>query len=177
MKSAIGLLAIASVFVLGCAHTPTKPGARADLTTAAERTVQRMVSEDPGLRPLLDSSVGYVVFPAAGEGGFLIGGGAGKGVVFQHGQPVGFAELRQIAVGALVGGQRYAQIVVVRSPEAFQAMRSGRFDFGANASAVILRSGAAANATFENGVAVFREPIRGAMVNASLSGQRIRFTL
>jgi len=42
---------------------------------------------------------------------------------------------------------------------------------------VILRSGAAANATFDKGVAVIVQPQRGAMVNASIRGQRVRLTL
>ena len=35
-------------------------------------------------------------------------------------------------------------------------------------------SGAIASTTFEKGVAVFMNPQRGAMINASLTGQRIR---
>lgn len=177
MRGAVGFLAIASLCVIGCAHTPTQPGERADLTRAAETTLQRMEAKDPGLRPLIDRSVGYIVFPAVGEGGFVVGGGAGNGVVFEHGRPTGFAELRHGEVGALAGGQRYSELVVVRDRGALESMKSGRFDFGARASAIIVRTGASANATFERGVAVFMEPVRGAMVNASLSGQRIRFTL
>lgn len=179
MRAALGLAAIASVCMLGvgCAHTPTKPGERADLQRAAVQTVQQMEAQDPSLRPLIDQSVGYVVFPAVGSGGFLVGGGAGSGVVFQNGQPVGFAELSHLNVGALAGGQRYSELVIVKTPEAFESLRNGRFNFSANASAVLVRSGAATRATWDNGVAVFVHPVRGAMVNASIGGQRIRFTM
>jgi hypothetical protein len=68
-------------------------------------------------------------------------------------------------------------VVVIRDRRALDDMKSGRFDFGAHASAVIVRTGAATSATFEKGVAVFVDPISGAMVNASIGGQRIRLTL
>ncbi|HEY2747750.1 MAG TPA: hypothetical protein VGL86_24175 [Polyangia bacterium] len=136
-----------------------------------------MEAKDPSLRPLIESSVGYIVFPAVGSGGLLIGGGAGKGVLFEQGQVSHFATVEKLAAGAIAGGARYSEVVAIRDPQALHAMKSGRFDFGAQASAVIVRTGAAANATFENGVAAFIEPVRGAMVNASIGGQRIRLTL
>jgi lipid-binding SYLF domain-containing protein len=98
-------------------------------------------------------------------------------VVFEHGKQVGFAEVSHASVGALAGGQRYAEIVIIKDPAAFEDLKSGRFDVGAKAQAVILRSGASTNTTFEKGVAVFIDPIRGGMVNASVTGQRLRLTL
>lgn len=177
MKRAIGLFAVASLFAIGCAHTPIHPGARADLRQAARNTVSRMEAKDPSLKPLLDKSLAYVVFPRVGDAGLLIGGGAGSGVLFENGHPTHFAELTHLEAGALVGGQRYAQIVVIRDPQALQALRSGRYHFDAKAAAVILRSGAALHASFDKGVAVFVEPTRGAMMKASLGGERIRLTL
>ena len=177
MRKPLGLFAAATLFILACAHAPTKPGARADLVKDARQTLAKMEADDPSLRPLLDQSLAYVVFPRVGEGGFIIGGGAGSGVVFERGKPNGFAEITHASVGALVGGQRYAQLVVVKDPDALEALKTGRFDFGAKAQAIIVRTGASTNATFEKGVAVFVDPIRGGMVNASVTGQRIRLTL
>jgi lipid-binding SYLF domain-containing protein len=177
MRNGLGIFAVASFCLLGCSHTPTKPGARADLVSDAQRAVQKMEADDPSLRPLIDSAVGYIVFPSAGEGGFVIGGGGGAGVVFEGGRQSGFAELDQASVGAVAGGQKFAELVIVRDRQALDDMKAGRFDFGAQASAVIVRTGGAANATFEKGVAVFIEPLSGAMVNASVGGQRIRLTL
>jgi lipid-binding SYLF domain-containing protein len=177
MKRAVVLIAGASLCLLACAHAPTQPGERADLVRNAQQTLAKMEAKDPSLRPLIDNSVGYIVFPAVGSGGFIIGAGAGDGVLFEHGQVSHFATVEHLSAGAIAGGQRYSQVVVIRDPSALNAMKSGRFDFGAHASAVIVRTGAAATATFENGVAVFQEPIHGAMVNASVGGQRIRLTL
>jgi lipid-binding SYLF domain-containing protein len=178
MRGAIGLIATASLCVLaGCAHAPTQPGARADLINASRKTLERLEAKDPTLRPVVDNAAGYIVFPSVGEGGFLIGAGSGTGVLFENGQPIHFAELRHVSAGALVGGQRYAQVVVIKDPAALQAFKSGRFNFGAQATAVIVRTGAASRAAFDKGVAVFAEEKSGAMVNASLTGTRIRLTL
>jgi lipid-binding SYLF domain-containing protein len=177
MKPMIGLFALFSLSVLGCAHAPTQPGARADLRNAARATLREMEARDATLRPLLNRAAAYIVFPAVGQGGFLIGAGAGTGVLFEPDGTTHFAELRHLDAGALAGGQRYAEVVVVRDPAALKSLRTGRYDFSADASAVIVRTGAAATATFEKGMAVFVSPIRGAFVNASVSGQRIRLTL
>jgi hypothetical protein len=75
-----------------------------------------MEAKDPTLGPLIDSSAGVIVFPAIGQGGFLLGGGGGSGVLFQNGQPIHFATVSNFAAGALAGGQRYAEVVVVRDP-------------------------------------------------------------
>jgi hypothetical protein len=82
--------------------------------------------------------------------------------------------LRSLSVGALAGGQSYSEIIVVRDPQTFEHMRHGDFDVGAQASAVIVREGAGAETRFDrSGLAVLIEPHGGAMVNASVSGQRV----
>ncbi len=55
------------------------------------------------------------------------------------------------------------------------ASYTSRLDFVADASAVILKTGAAANARFVNGVAVFVRPIGGAMAEASVGGQQVTY--
>ncbi len=177
MKRAVVLIAAASLSLLACASAPTKPGERADLKQEARQTLAQMEAKDPSLRPIIDGSIAYIVFPSVGSGGFIIGGGAGSGVMFEGGHVTHFATVEHLSAGALAGGQRYAQVVAIRDQRALDDMKSGRFDFGAHASAVIVRTGAATNATFENGVAVFIDPISGAMVSASVGGQRIRLTM
>ncbi len=177
MKRMIELFVVTGLFIAGCAHEPTKPGERADLTRDAQATVSRMEASDPGLRQTLASSVAYIVFPKVGAAGLLVGGGAGMGVIFENGVRTGFATVEHVGVGALAGAQDYAELVIIKDPQVLDQVKHGRFDFGANASAIIVRSGASETATFDKGVAVLVEPVRGAMVNASLSGQRIHATM
>ena len=53
--------------------------------------------------------------------------------------------------------------------------KSGKLKFGANASAVALKSGVAATTKFDDGVAVFVRPTAGLMVEASVGGQSFSF--
>ncbi len=176
MTRTLGVLAAsAALLFAACAHAPKSAGARSELEYQARQTLAQMTQHDAGLQGLLDRSAGYVVFPAVYQGGFIVGGGAGKGVVFEHGQVVGFAELNQGSVGAEVGGQKYAELVVLRDRFALDRLRAGEFKMGAQASAVIVKSGAAAATQFQEGMAVFVEPEAGAELNLSLTGQTIRF--
>jgi hypothetical protein len=123
---------------------------------------------------MIDSASGYIVFPDIRQGGLGVGAAGGEGIAYQNGRAIGYAELRQLAVGALAGGQRYAELIVVRDPQTFERIKSGHFDMGAQASAVVLKTGAATATQFDrSGLAVFVESKRGAMVNASLTGQTI----
>ena len=58
---------------------------------------------------------------------------------------------------------------------ALDRFKENQIDFGANATAVIATTGAAANARFVDGIAVFMRPTAGAMAEASLAGQRVTY--
>ena len=178
MKRAIELVVVVmTLFAAGCAHEPTGRGERADLVHDARTTLSRMEAMDPGLRPMLNHSVAYIVFPTVGAAGFVVGGGAGMGVIFEHGVKTGFATIEHAGVGAVAGAQEFAELVLIRDPAVLDEVKHGRFDFGANASAVVLRAGASETVGLDRSVAVVIEPLRGAMVNASVSGQRIHQTM
>jgi lipid-binding SYLF domain-containing protein len=163
--------------VFGCASSPKTATQKASLHEDAQQTVAKMTARDPGLQTLLDQSAGYLVFPEVKQGGFVVGGAGGKGVLFEKGRPVGFAELSQASVGAQIGGQKYSEIVVIRDQFALDRVRASNIDLGAQASAVIVKAGAAATTRFnDSGLAVFVQPTAGAMVNASVTGQRVRIT-
>jgi lipid-binding SYLF domain-containing protein len=168
---------VMSLCAAGCAHEPTKPGERADLVRDAQNTLSRMEAKDPGLRPMLTESAAYIVFPKVGAAGLLVSGGAGMGVIFEHGVPAGYATVEHGGVGAVAGAQEFAELVLIKDSKVLDDVKHGRFDFGANASAVILREGAARSVGLDKGVAVVIEPLRGAMLNASVSGQRIHQTM
>ena len=171
-----GILTVAfSLVAVGCAGVPKSTAKRNALTSDAHETVATMTADDPSLRPLLDRSAGYVVFPQVKQGGFVVGASQGHGVVFQNGRVIGFAELRQASVGAQIGGQKFSEIVVLEDQNALDRVKASKLAVGGQASAVAIRTGAAASSRFESGVAVFVKPIGGAMLNVSLTGQQIRF--
>ena len=171
------LMLVGAAVVAGCAGTPRTQAKRTELERDAAQAQEAMLNKDPSVRSLIDQSAGYIVFPEVKEGGFIVGGAGAEGVVYERGRPVGYAELSRASVGAQIGGQKYAELVAVRDKFALDKMKSGDLDLGGQASAVILKAGAATATNFgEKGVAVVIDPIGGAMVNASVSGQRIKTT-
>lgn len=164
-----------SLAVASCATAPKTASERSDLQARAEATIRTMESRDASLRPLLNSAYGYAVFPDIGKGGFIAGGAYGRGVVFEHGRPTGFVELNQGSLGAQIGAQTFAELVVFSDAAALQRLKAGNFSIGGNASAVVLTTGAAASTRFSDGVAVFVMPRGGVMAELSISGQQINY--
>ncbi len=161
--------------VCGCATVPKTVSERQSLEARAVVTLGDMNARDPGLHELLAHSVGYAVFPDIGKAGFAVGAAWGRGVLFDHGIPKGFIQLSQGSFGAQVGAESAAELVVFRDRDAIDQLKAGTLEFGADASAIALTTGAAATAGFADGVAVFEVPLGGAMVELSVSGQRLSY--
>jgi lipid-binding SYLF domain-containing protein len=168
--------AILAVAVLGGARLSYAKDAKdAQLVSEAKQTVAIFKKTDPSLERFFHKSVGYVVFPGVGKGGLGIGGAHGTGVLFDNGTPLGKATLNQITVGAQIGGQEYAEIIFFETPATLAEFKSGKTAFSAQVSAVALSSGAAANARYNHGVAVFTATKGGLMAEASLGGQKFSY--
>lgn len=143
-----------------------------------------------------DQAYGYAVFPTIGKGGVGIGGAYGKGRVFEKGKHVGDTSMTQLSIGLQLGGQGYSQIVFFQDERAFKEFTGGNFEFGAEASAVAITAGAGAKAStagssagasggkndaktvgkWNKGMATFTVAKGGLMYEASLSGQKFKYT-
>jgi lipid-binding SYLF domain-containing protein len=145
------------------------------LLQQATTAMSEMNREDPGLDELTKKAYGYALFPEIAKGGLVFGGGYGRGVVYEQGQLVGYADLSQASFGLQMGGQTFSEVIVFENKAALDLLKQGRVEFAADASAVILKTGAAANARFVDGFAVFVRPIGGAMVEATVGGQQVTF--
>ena len=140
--------------------------------------------KSPQTQPFFHSAYGYAVFPSVGKGGFWIGGAYGSGVVFKANQAMGFAKLYQVSIGLQFGGQAFSEILFFQDQRAYD-----RLD--AQASAVALTEGASAKIgtagagmsagsdymtqSYINGVAIFTRAKGGAMIEASLAGQKFTY--
>lgn len=142
-----------------------------------------------------DHAYGYAVFPTIGKIGFVIGGAYGKGRVFERDRPTGMTEMTQASIGFQLGGQAYSQIIFFQDQRSYDEFTSGNFEFGANASAVVITAGVAAEAStkgtsatanagnkhvkvegqYYKGMAVFNIAKGGLMYEAVLSGQKYNF--
>jgi len=97
-------------------------------------------------REFFGKSYGYAVFPTVGKGGFVVGGAYGEGRVYRGGGAVGRTDMKQVSVGWQLGAQGYSLIIFFEDKRAFDDFTSGKFEFGAQASAVAITAGATAAA-------------------------------
>ena len=164
-----------ALLAVACSTAPKSTEARSDLLAKAETALDEATAKDPTLEPVLNSSAGYAVFPNIGKGGVIVGGAYGKGVLYERGRMVGYCDLTQGSIGAQLGGQAFTEIVVFETEDALQRFKTDEYSFNAQATAVAVRSGAARNARFENGVAVFITAQSGLMAEASVGGQKVRY--
>lgn len=166
---------VVAACIVGCATAPETGSGRADLEASARETVHNMIQREPSITRYIDGAAGYVVFPKIGEGGVIVGGAYGQGVLFERGRRTGFVKVEQAAVGAMLGGKSYSELLVLRTPEALRDVKDGEYELRGDADVVVLTEGAAATTTFKGSVVAFVMPIGGLMVDVSVAGQRLKY--
>lgn len=140
---------------------------------------------------LLSQSYGYAVLPTIGKGGVGVGGAGGSGCVFAGGKHTGNVSMGQVTIGWQLGGQSYSQLILFQNADTYKEFTQGKFEFGADATAVALTYGAQAGATtkgasasagdtkghaaWKRGMAVFTIAKGGLMYEASIGGQKFNF--
>ena len=128
------------------------------------------------LNMYFNEAYGFAVFPSIKKAGFGIGGARGKGQVFANEQLIGDSTVTQINLGINLGVQSYQEIIFFRSEVDLDRFTSGNFELGAQASAVAINTGVAAEVEYSNGVAIFTKAIGGLMLEASIGGQKFSFS-
>jgi lipid-binding SYLF domain-containing protein len=140
-----------------------------------QATISAFKKKDKGINSFFKSSYAYAVFPTVGKGGIGIGGAYGKGYVYRNGAKIGTAKLTQVSVGFQLGGQAYSEIIFFQNKGTFDKFTNGQLKFGAGVSAVAVTAGAAAQASFNRGVAVFTMEKGGLMYEATVAGQSFKY--
>lgn len=179
------LLALPVAFLLAAALLPgTVSAQKKEKDPAAERaeihadvlkTIANFKATDPSIDKFFKTSTGYAVFGRVGKAGFIVGGGAGDGELFEKGKVVGYVHVGMGSVGLQIGVQEFSQIVFFKDPAALARFKQNKFEFSANVSAVIVKTGGADAADYREGVAVFVKPTGGAMAEASLGTQKFNY--
>ena len=176
VRTFLSLLALVSLSLLaGCSTAPDTEEGRENLHEEVNAALNRFERADPELKDFLDRSIGYAMFPSVGKAGFGLGAAYGQGEAFENGERIGSAAIRQGSLGLQAGAQEFDELVVFGTREAMDKFKNEKLEFGANASAIVLKSGAAKAASFRDGVAVFTDPKGGAMVELSISGQQFTY--
>jgi lipid-binding SYLF domain-containing protein len=173
----ISAISIALAVGIGCGSTkPKSTSEQVELESEARDTIAQMEARMPGLRDSLQNARGYAVFPEIGKGGLIVGGAHGHGVLFEHGQIVGYVKMNEASIGLQAGGESFGELIVFYDQESLADIKDGNFEMGAKASVVALDEGAGAGMQpIEQGTAVYILPRGGLMADVSVSGQQIEF--
>ncbi len=178
MTRTLSILIAAGGLSLGLVGCSTEPKSEADKETLSKETSATLTAfknDDPSLQQVLSKSVGYAVFPEVGKAGLGIGGAYGRGEVFERGRKIGYADLTKGTIGLQIGAQTFDELVIFLNQEELDDFKGGEFALSADASAVAIKSGAAASADYSKGVVVFVRTTGGLMAEASVGGQRFTF--
>ena len=151
------------------------PAGESELEQKAYETITTFKDTDPEMKKFFDESKGYAVFPKIAKGGLIVGGASGKGVVYQGGKIIGYSTLSQGSIGLQIGGQVFSEIIFFETDVEFDSFKKGTTGFAATASAVAVNAGASAEASYEDGVAIFTAGETGLMLQASIGGQGFSF--
>jgi lipid-binding SYLF domain-containing protein len=174
-KNALFVFFAFAMFVCGCEVTPKEPYQKVQLQSEASEAIEKMKEADPTLQTFFDKSYGYAVLPKIFKGAFLAGFAYGKGEVYEKGEMVGYCDMKQASGGLSLGGEFYREIIFFREQADFEKFISGEYTFAAQVTGVAIKWGAAAKADYKDGMAVFIMTDVGAMVDASLGGQKFNY--
>lgn len=136
-------------------------------------TLDRMKAKDPSLEKAVDEAYAYAVFPAVGKASLVLGGTYGKGEVFREGEFEGYAAITQLTIGLQLGGQTFSQLILFQDEDALKRLKEGKIGFAANASAVIVKGGAAATNNYKQGMQIYVHTEGGLAAEAAIGGQKL----
>jgi len=167
------VVAITSLFVSQLQAQDSKDK---EVMADAEKAKTYFISTDAMMKTLFDNAYGYVILPNVGKGGIGIGGAAGNGAVYEKGTVIGMAKMTQATIGFQFGGQSYREVIFFESKEQMDHFKANKIELSAQASAVAANAGASANVKYADGVMIFTQEKGGLMYEASVGGQKFKFT-
>jgi lipid-binding SYLF domain-containing protein len=167
---------VAALALGACATKAPNAATQRNLEQQSTAALSEMEQRSPGITQMANDAAGYIILPNVGAGGYILAGGAfGRGILFERGTPTGYVELKQASVGPQLGGQTYAELIILRDQAALDRVKGGKFSVGGDVGVVVLTAGAAGGTQFNENTSVFVMPHGGLMAQLTVSGQKIDF--
>lgn len=163
------------VAVSGCQTVPETEASRNALSSQVDRTIAVFKNSDRTIEKFFESAYGYAVLPRVAKGAFIVGGAHGQGHVFEQGKMIGYCSANQASIGASIGGQTFREVIFFEGAHDLRRFCAEEFSFTAQVTAIAIQSGAALNAKYHDGMAVFILLDTGLMADVSAGGQAFRF--
>ena len=146
------------------------------LMTDSKEAKAEFIKADGLMKNLFDDAYGYVIFPNVGKGAIGVGGAAGNGIVYEKGEIIGTAKMKQVSVGFQFGGQAYREVIFFENKAALDRFKEEKFELAAQVSAVAVTKGASANVKYKEGVMIFTQEKGGLMYEAAVGGQKFSYS-
>ena len=130
------------------------------------------------LPALISKAKGVLVYPQILEGGFIIGGSGGTGVLLVRDEQTGnfsapaFYTMGGLSIGLLAGGQAAEVMLLINSQKALDSLLSTKVKLGAGISVAVGPKGAGQGATASADIVSYSRA-KGAYAGMSLDGQVI----
>jgi lipid-binding SYLF domain-containing protein len=149
-----------------------------ELQTRAQQALSELKQEKNGNQQVLKNAKGLLVFPRVYEGGFVVAGEYGEGVLLVNNQPTGYYNMISASWGYQAGAQRKSIIIAFMTDEALAKFRnSNGWDIGADATVAVIKAGAEGSINLDEllnrPVLVMVADQRGLMGGVSLEGTKI----
>lgn len=117
----LGLVA-GTPLLAACSNGVGSDGA-ARIDARVDATLNHMYSTYPNTRSLSDKAAGMLVMPVVTEGGFVFGGGFGRGALRINGVTVDYYSATKGSVGLQVGAQQFAHVLFFMTEDALERFR------------------------------------------------------
>ena len=137
----LGLMLLGAGLVLAV-NTASAKKENEELSQQVQQIKKDWQEKDDTFNATLEKAYGYVIFPEVGKGGFIVGAAHGTGEVYEKGKLIGHAKLTQTTVGAQVGGETYAEVILFKNKKALDRFKNSRFEGAAGATAIGGKKGA-----------------------------------
>ena len=119
----LGALA-ASPLLAACANGVGSQGGP-KIDARVNSTLNYLYSNYPSTQQLADKSTGQLVMPLITEGGFIVGGGYGRGALRVGGVSVDYYSATKGSVGLQIGAQQFAHVLFFMTEDALADFRRG----------------------------------------------------
>ena len=163
-----------TIWLAGCSTTPSE---RTDIDTRAMAALKQLNGEVPAARELANESAGVLVFPSVTQGGLIVGGQYGEGVLFKGGKAAGHDNITGGSLGLQAGAETFSQAYFFTTPEALKNFEESKgFEVGAGLDFVVAdkgTSGDISTSTLQKPLVIFVWGEQGLMAGVKVEGQKI----
>lgn len=94
-----------------------------EIDARSDATVNYLYTNYPATREIADKSTGMLIMPLVTEGGFLVGGGYGRGALRVGGATVDYYSATKGSFGLQIGAQQFAHVLFFMTEESLLRFR------------------------------------------------------